>query len=306
MLKLKSIKEVRAWRNAFSTQRVGFVPTMGGLHNGHLDLLRKAREECDIVISSIYVNPAQFAAHEDIGTYPRTLEYDLEIMSKADVDAVFLPSNLYAVDHVCDVVPNGYDSSGEGMIRPHFFTGVLTVVCKLFNIVNPTTAYFGQKDAMQLTCVRKMQRDLDFPIDIQGVATARELDGLASSTRNAYLQENERKVAPKLYEALLAGKAFVDNKRKEQEMKENHSHGTDSSIMIAREEIESVVRDVLKDSFETIEYISVGDTASLVEVDMINAKEIATLDDIGVHSKGGILAAAVKLPSTRILDNVLL
>ncbi|MBC8000423.1 MAG: pantoate--beta-alanine ligase [Leptolyngbya sp.] len=210
---LDSIEAVRVWRhNAMkSGERVGFVPTMGALHEGHLTLMRQARAECDRVVASIFVNPLQFGPKEDFGRYPRTFESDLQMMSQAGVDAVFFPSEqeMYpdGRESVTRVVPNPELADClEGHFRPGFFTGVATVVAKLFNIILPEAAFFGEKDYQQLQVVSRLARDLNLPIQIVPVKTVRELDGLAMSSRNVYLGEEQRLLAPLLYKTLTSVK----------------------------------------------------------------------------------------------------
>lgn len=206
---LDSIDAVRLWRRAASVagERVGFVPTMGALHEGHLSLMRAARKECDRVIASIFVNPLQFAPHEDFGKYPRTFDRDLELMSQEGVDAVFFPNEkeMYPEgrEGVTRVMPpTELADCLEGHFRPGFFVGVATVVAKLFNIVLPEAAFFGEKDYQQLLVVKRMVHDLNLPIQVTPVATVRENDGLALSSRNVYLSDAERKVAPLLNRTL--------------------------------------------------------------------------------------------------------
>lgn len=206
---LDSIDAVRLWRRAASVagERVGFVPTMGALHEGHLSLMRAARKECDRVIASIFVNPLQFAPHEDFGKYPRTFDRDLELMSQEGVDAVFYPNEKEMYPEGREAVtrvmpPTELADCLEGHFRPGFFVGVATVVAKLFNIVLPEAAFFGEKDYQQLLVVKRLVHDLNLPIQVTPVATVRENDGLALSSRNVYLSDAERKVAPLLNRTL--------------------------------------------------------------------------------------------------------
>ncbi|MCC6981146.1 MAG: pantoate--beta-alanine ligase [Candidatus Melainabacteria bacterium] len=206
---LECVDAVRLWRRNATVkgERVGFVPTMGALHEGHLSLMRAARNECDRVVASIFVNPLQFAPHEDFGKYPRTFQRDLELMSAEGVDAVFYPNEkeMYPEgrESVTRVVPPcELADCLEGHFRPGFFTGVATVVAKLFNIVLPEAAFFGEKDYQQLLVVKRMVGDLNLPIQVTPVATVREADGLALSSRNVYLSEEERKIAPMLNRTL--------------------------------------------------------------------------------------------------------
>lgn len=178
-----------------SGEVVGLVPTMGALHEGHLTLIRRARKECRCVVVSIYVNPTQFGPKEDLSRYPRPRKHDLALCRKAGVDLVFAPKNLYPPDVSTFVEEIVLSQGREGVSRPGHFRGVATVVLKLFNLVRPTRAYFGQKDAQQLDVVRRMVRDLDVPVQIIPVPTVRDPDGLALSSRNRYLSPAERAVA---------------------------------------------------------------------------------------------------------------
>jgi len=206
---LKSVHEVRAFRRAADSNRrsVGFVPTMGALHDGHLQLVKEANRQCDQVVASIFVNPRQFAAHEDLDTYPRRVEEDCaRLAATRCVDAVFVPG----VEEIYPQHPpsatfvdiDGIDQVGEGARRPGFFRGVATVCSILFNIVRPDAVFFGQKDALQCAVIRRMVRDLHMGIDVNVVPTVRESSGLAMSSRNAYLTADERARAPLLYRAL--------------------------------------------------------------------------------------------------------
>lgn len=191
-------------------RRVALVPTMGALHDGHLSLVRRAREVADVVVVSIFVNPLQFGAGEDLDRYPRTLEADLEALEALGVELVFAPSadEMYPDGAVETVVTAGHVGAlYEGASRPGHFDGMLTVVAKLFNIVRPDRAVFGQKDAQQVFLVRRMVRDLDVPLAIEVVPTVREPDGLAMSSRNRYLEPDQRRAALLLSEALAAAQA---------------------------------------------------------------------------------------------------
>jgi len=189
-------------------QSIGFVPTMGNLHQGHIDLVDCARVKADVVIVSIFVNPMQFGAGEDLDNYPRTLDADIEKLTAAGADILFTPdaAEIYTDDLSAStqvIVPK-LTSLWCGASRPGHFDGVTTIVNKLFNLVQPDIAVFGQKDFQQLAIIRKMVSDLNIPVDIVGVATRREADGLAMSSRNGYLTPVERKIAPQLRQQLLS------------------------------------------------------------------------------------------------------
>jgi pantoate--beta-alanine ligase len=180
---------------ARSGEAVGFVPTMGALHEGHLTLVRRARRECQHVVVSIYVNPTQFGPKEDLAKYPRPREKDLALCRKEGVDLVFAPKNLYLPDHSTFVEEGTVSQGRDGTSRPGHFRGVATVVLKLLNLTRPTKAYFGQKDAQQVDVIQRMVRDLDVPVKIVVVPTVRDPDGVAMSSRNQYLSAQERVVA---------------------------------------------------------------------------------------------------------------
>ena len=210
-----TIAELRARLDAVRSTGadVGFVPTMGYLHAGHLSLVESARAHHDHVVVSIFVNPLQFAAGEDLGAYPRDLDRDRELCDDAGVDLVFAPSvdEMYPSGPVATTVSvAGISESFEGATRPTHFAGVATVVAKLLNIVGPCSAYFGEKDFQQLAVVRRMVADLSVPVEVVGCPIVREPDGLAMSSRNVYLDETERAAAPTLQRALQTGRRLID------------------------------------------------------------------------------------------------
>lgn len=203
-----TITEIRTALQSARNQheRIGFVPTMGNLHEGHLSLVRKVRQECDRVVVSIFVNPMQFGAGEDFASYPRTLESDCDKLASEGVDWVFAPTDheLYpnGKDGMVVVVVPELDALLEGQSRPGHFRGVATIVNKLFNIIQPDVAVFGEKDFQQLLVIRRMVKDLNIPVEVIGMPTAREVDGLAMSSRNQYLSLEERQQASELFRTL--------------------------------------------------------------------------------------------------------
>ena len=218
MRRVATIAELREVLDAerVAGRVVGFVPTMGYLHDGHVSLMRSARAACDVVVTSIFVNPLQFAAHEDLDDYPRDLEGDAGLAEGAGVDLLFVPAvaEMYP-DPVAGgllattVSVAGVSAGMEGASRPTHFAGVATVVAKLFAIVGPCRAFFGEKDFQQLAVVRRMVADLSMPVEVVGCETVREPDGLAMSSRNAYLSPEQRAAAPVVHRALRAGAAVV-------------------------------------------------------------------------------------------------
>jgi pantoate--beta-alanine ligase len=202
---IRTLPALRRWREKFRSKSIALVPTMGALHDGHLTLVRAARRKCDQVVVSIFVNPTQFAPHEDLASYPRTWEADIAALKALKVDAVWAPNvaAMYPEGFATKVAPGGPALAGlEDKFRPHFFGGVCTVVAKLLLQVQPDIATFGEKDYQQLKVVTAMARDLDIGTRIVGVPTVREKDGLAMSSRNAYLTAEERAAAPTLHRVL--------------------------------------------------------------------------------------------------------
>lgn len=218
-MNLELVEQAAAWRSRLAScrakgQQVGLVPTMGALHGGHMSLIRRAAAECDVVAVTDYVNPLQFGAGEDLAAYPRDLERDCRLAGEAGAGIVFAPSPREMWPHppaTAVSVAGELTEVLEGVSRPGHFAGVTTIVAKLFSLAGPCIAYFGEKDYQQLAVVRRMVEDLSMPVDIVACPTVRETDGLAMSSRNAYLTPAERSAAPALYHALLAGKRSVED-----------------------------------------------------------------------------------------------
>ncbi len=254
---------------------VGFVPTMGYLHDGHRSLMDAARGQTDLVVTSVFVNPLQFAAGEDLADYPRDLAHDTALAEDAGVDVLFLPSveEMYPVPVQTTVTVGGVSEGLEGASRPTHFAGVATVVAKLFSIVGPCRAYFGEKDFQQLAVVRRMVADLSMPVDVVGCETVREADGLAMSSRNAYLSAEERGAAPVVHRALRAGAATV------------LAGETDPARVRT-----TMARIVAAEPRAELDYAEVVDAASLTVPDPL-------VGDLR-------LLAAVRFGTTRLIDNV--
>jgi pantoate--beta-alanine ligase len=250
---------------------LALVPTMGALHEGHLSLIRLAKEHADHVVVSIFVNPLQFGPGEDFSRYPRTFEADLAACRTAGVDVVFAPSaeEMYPPDRQVSVSAGPMGSIVEGEFRPGHFDGVLTVVLKLFNLVRPGVAVFGQKDAQQLAMIRRMVADLDVPVRIVGAPIVREPDGLALSSRNRYLSAEEREIALALSRAL----------------REGERRRTPGEIVAA-------TRRVLDAAPLTVDYVVLADPATFAQVG----------DD---HTGEAVLAVAARVGATRLIDNVI-
>jgi pantoate--beta-alanine ligase len=273
---ITTIAAMRTARAALTT--VGFVPTMGYLHEGHLSLVRRAAAESAAVAVSIFVNPTQFGPREDFARYPRNLEQDLVLLGDAGVDLVFVPSveEIYPPGFGSYVTLPAADELLEGAARPGHFRGVATVVCKLLNIVQPTRAYFGQKDAQQVAVVQQMVRDLSMPTTIVVVPTVREPDGLAMSSRNSYLSPEQRAIAPLVYQALLAVQARYETGER------------DAALLRA-----AALTLLERTAAISIEYVSVADPLSLRE-----------LETVGVE--GALVSLAVRLGGVRLIDNLFL
>jgi pantoate--beta-alanine ligase len=283
----------RALRRA--GRRLGFVPTMGALHEGHLSLARAARASCDVVAASIFVNPTQFGPNEDLAKYPRSFERDCELLEREGVELLFAPSveemypNAKAADMACPepaegsvrptlvtwVTVEGLSDKLDGRSRPGHFRGVTTVVAKLFHIVEPDAAFFGQKDAAQVAIIRRMVRDLNLPIEIVVGPIVREADGLAMSSRNAYLSPEQRKQALVLHRSLL----------RVQRMAEAGERDASRLVAAGREEFAG---------------------AGGVRLDYFEIVDPDTLDSVADISGGALAAVAAYVGSTRLIDNILL
>lgn len=273
---IAAMKELRAARHAHPGT-FGLVPTMGFLHQGHLSLVKRARQECDRVGVSIFVNPTQFGPTEDLQKYPRDLDRDLALLEKEGVDIVWTPTAdiVYPPGYQTYVTVEKTSQPLEGKQRPGHFRGVATVVAKLFNVFTPTRAYFGQKDAQQVAVIRQMVTDLNFPVEIVVCPIVREADGLAMSSRNVYLNPQEREAATVLYRSLAVAKALYDSGERD------------------ANRLRAAMSDTLaKEPLARPEYVSVADPVTLAEL------ERAT--------EGALLSMAVRLGTTRLIDNMIL
>lgn len=276
MFLAKTVSEVRAFHKQHNGTW-GLVPTMGALHQGHLSLVKRARAENDHVAVSIFVNPTQFAAGGDFDTYPRTLETDMALLEPHGVDLVFAPSGaeIYPLNFQTYVTVEDITRPLEGERRPGHFRGVATVVTKLFNIVQPDRAYFGQKDAQQVAVIKQMVRDLNMPLEIVVGDTMRETDGLAMSSRNVYLAPQERQGATVLHRALSAARDAWE-----------HGERDGSRLRGAMLQVLS------QEPLAQVEYVSAADPLTLQELERIE--------------DGVLLSMAVRFGTTRLIDNFLL
>jgi pantoate--beta-alanine ligase len=275
----KTIHEMRAESRAIrgAGKRLGFVPTMGALHDGHLSLVRAARSSSDLVAASIFVNPTQFGANEDLAKYPRSFERDRELLQGERVELLFAPSveEMYPAGAVTWVTVEGLSDKLDGRSRPGHFRGVTTVVAKLFHVVQPDAAFFGQKDAAQVAIIRRMVRDLNLPVEIVVCPIVRAADGLAMSSRNAYLDPDERKRALVLQRSLLRAEHLA----------ETGERNAARLVAAGREEID-------KESSVRLDYFEI-----------VNPDTLDPLEDI---SGGGLVAVAAVVGGTRLIDNILL
>lgn len=271
-----SLEELRAARRALPGP-VGLVPTMGYLHSGHVSLAERARLECASVITTIFVNPTQFGPQEDLSRYPRNLERDLALLRDAGVDLVWTPTPdvVYPPGYQTWVSVDGLTEPLEGAMRPGHFRGVTTVVAKLFNATQADKAYFGQKDAQQAAVIRRMARDLDFAIEITICPTIREADGLAMSSRNTYLNPEQRQAATVLFRALSAAQAAYNAGERNADSLRAVMSGTLAGEPLARPQ-----------------YVSCADFDSLQELQVVSGK--------------ALLSMAVYVGTTRLIDNFIL
>ena len=278
---IQNIAEVQSLSDRLRAEgkRIGVVPTMGYLHEGHLSLIRIARQHANVVITTIFVNPTQFGPGEDFERYPRDLERDTSLAESAGTSYIFAPERkaMYSADHRAYVNVERFDSMLEGKSRPGHFRGVATVVAKLFNITKPHVAVFGQKDAQQVVVIRQMMKDLNFDIELIVAPTIRESDGLALSSRNSYLSAQQRNEAPVLYQSLKLSEQFI----------------RDGENDAAR--IMNAMRGLIRDrSSGIIDYISIADGQTLEELPSINGRRPL------------LISLAVRFGSTRLIDNILL
>ncbi|AEF93058.1 Pantothenate synthetase [Desulfotomaculum nigrificans CO-1-SRB] len=275
----KTIPELRSLLKAVRAEgkSIGLVPTMGYLHQGHLSLIREARQRCDVVVVSIFVNPTQFGPQEDFARYPRDLERDAALVAEIGGDVIFAPeaTEMYPPGYSTYVEVGGVSEPLCGASRPGHFRGVATVVCKLFNIVRPDIAFFGQKDFQQVLVIRRMVQDLNMDVEIVDVPIVREPDGLALSSRNVYLSPEERKAALVL----------------------------SRSLNLAREQVAQGQRDISQLKELVISRIKAEPLANIDYVEILSIPDLKPLDKL---QDKALLALAVKFGQTRLIDNTVL
>lgn len=263
--------QINSWKADGLTTAI--VPTMGNLHQGHLSLVKTAADHADKVIVSIYINPAQFAAHEDFDTYPRSHDADFSLLEKTGCcDGIYVPDTMYSDSHATMIMPEGAADGLEAEKRPHFFRGVTTIVLKLFNHVPADIAIFGEKDFQQLLVIKQMVADLDVPINIIASPTIRDVDGLALSSRNGYLSAEQRAIAPTLYASL-------------QQVRHDIMSGTPIEQAIAAGK-----QQILDGGFDSLDYLGYCNSADL--------------QPLSHYSEQSVLLVAARLGTTRLIDNL--
>ena len=274
---ISSLSEFLAWRASIaSSASIGFVPTMGALHGGHMALIKHSLNEADITVVSIFVNPTQFGKNEDFNSYPRTVEKDCDLLQSAGVDILFLPQyeDIYGDDVDSFAFEHFFSKQLEGKSRPNFFPGVVNVVSRLFNIVKPSLSFFGKKDAQQLILINKMVNVGGFPIKIIPVETIREPSGLAMSSRNIYLSKSQKSSATKIYKSLLLAESLIGCGEKEAEIIKNE-----------------IKKKLLIDPSISIDYVSI--------VCLNDLKEVS-----GEVSSPVLISIAVFIGGVRLIDNI--
>lgn len=276
----KTISELNIWRDSLSDQNIGFVPTMGSLHQGHLSLVSHSKNICKKTIVSIFVNELQFSPDEDFDQYPRSLDEDIKFLNQLKVDAVFLPTAEEIYSNKFSVVVNELNLSQklEGNSRPGFFSGVTTIVSKLFNIVRPSHAFFGEKDIQQLIIIKKLVQDLNYNIKVIGCETIREKSGLAFSSRNQYLSNTEKEEAAILYQTLQLGLSLLNKNQDYLSIKKSMEDNISSNPKIK------------------FDYFSIAALNTLNELKS-NIKD---------HKVGIVISGSIFLNNIRLIDNILI
>jgi pantoate--beta-alanine ligase len=275
MRTISSLSKIKKFRD-FLSGTIGFVPTMGAIHAGHLSLIKKSKQMCKHTVVSIFINPTQFSPNEDLSSYPKSVENDLKLLNELHVDAVFLPNDdiIYPKQYSTFINENILSKVLEGKRRPQFFQGVVTIVAKLFNIINPTHSFFGEKDAQQLRIITKMVKDLNFHIKIIPCPIIREKNGLAMSSRNEYLSLQSKIAASIIYSGLKQGVALLKNGERN-----------------ANTVRERISKTILTEPLAKIDYVSISDNESLQEIEETIQGKV-------------LISAAVYINSIRLIDNI--
>ena len=274
MVVVKTAQEFNNWREQQDND-VGFVPTLGALHEGHFSLVRQSKKQCDTTVVSIFLNPTQFALSEDLDSYPNTLDADIEQLQKLQVDVLFLPANDEMYSNVADVEvpPSNLFDKLEGQSRPHFFYGVTTIVAKLFNVIKPTHTFFGKKDAQQLRVIQQMIDAMDYQIELVACPIIRDRNGLALSSRNQYLSVEDQKIAAIIYHSLIDVKRGLNSNQNIDQLKR------------------AFIAAIRCNADMSVDYISIACSKTLEEITRLDGQEI-------------LISTAVFFKSVRLIDNI--
>ena len=274
MVVVKTAQEFNNWREQQDND-VGFVPTLGALHEGHFSLVRQSKKQCDTTVVSIFLNPTQFALSEDLDSYPNTLDADIKQLQKLQVDVLFLPANDEMYSNVADVEvpPSNLFDKLEGQSRPHFFYGVTTIVAKLFNVIKPTHTFFGKKDAQQLRVIQQMIDAMDYQIELVACPIIRDRNGLALSSRNQYLSVEDQKIAAIIYHSLIDVKRGLNSNQNIDQLKR------------------AFIAAIRCNADMSVDYISIACSKTLEEITRLDGQEI-------------LISTAVFFKSVRLIDNI--
>ena len=274
MIVVNTAQEFNNWRHQQDND-VGFVPTLGALHEGHFSLVRQSKKRCDVTVVSIFLNPTQFAPSEDLDSYPNTLDADIKQLQTLEVDVLFLPANDEMYSNVADVQvpPSDLFKKLEGQSRPHFFYGVTTIVAKLFNVIKPTHTFFGKKDAQQLRVVQQMIDVMDYQIELVACPIIRDRNGLALSSRNQYLSIKEQQIAAIIYHSLIDVKSGLNSNQNIDQLKR------------------AFIAAIQSNADMSVDYISIARSKTLEEITQLDGQEV-------------LISTAVFFKSVRLIDNI--
>lgn len=274
MIVVNTAQEFNNWRDQQEND-VGFVPTLGALHEGHFSLVRQSKKQCDVTVVSIFLNPTQFAPSEDLDSYPNTLDADIKQLQTLQVDVLFLPTNDEMYSNVADVQvpPSDLFKKLEGQSRPHFFYGVTTIVAKLFNVIKPTHTFFGKKDAQQLRVIQQMIDVMDYQIELVACPIIRDRNGLALSSRNQYLSAKDQQVAAVIYHSLIDVKSGLDSNQDIDQLKR------------------AFIAAIQSNADMSVDYISIARSKTLEEITQLDGQEV-------------LISTAVFFKSVRLIDNI--
>jgi pantoate--beta-alanine ligase len=274
MIVVNTAQEFNNWRDQQEND-VGFVPTLGALHEGHFSLVRQSKKQCDVTVVSIFLNPTQFAPSEDLDSYPNTLDADIKQLQTLQVDVLFLPTNDEMYSNVADVQvpPSDLFKKLEGQSRPHFFYGVTTIVAKLFNVIKPTHTFFGKKDAQQLRVIQQMIDVMDYQIELVACPIIRDRNGLALSSRNQYLSAKDQQVAAVIYHSLIDVKSGLDSNQNIDQLKR------------------AFIAAIQSNADMSVDYISIARSKTLEEITQLDGQEV-------------LISTAVFFKSVRLIDNI--